>query len=170
MKARSLIALAWLMAALAPAGASAGGGDVRIEDERVIAELEVPASPDAVMKLVADPWKIAGLYGDGTTVTRVQDGDCDTLHYAIDSFIGAVNYNVLFCVHGSGARADLAEPLENMRAYEAIWKIEAKGSGTKIHYELLVVPAMKLPQRVIRSSTRRSVRKLFVRLEEELGG
>ncbi len=160
-----------LLALLVPPAALAGGPDVRVEGERVVADLVVSAAEADVRALVDDPWRIAALYdGENTTITRVASGDCDTLYYAVDSFIGEVTYNVRFCVGPSGARAVLAEPLEDMKAYEATWQVTATDAGTRIHYELHVVPAMKLPRRAIRGSTRRSVKKLFVRLAEELGG
>lgn len=159
-----------VLLAAAPVAAWAGGADVRIEGDRVVVDLEVSASFDATRAVVVDPWAIAGLYGDGTTVTRVEQGDCDTLRYEVGSIVGDVSYTVAFCVEADGARATLTDPPGDMKAYEAVWKVEAAGEGTRIHYELLVVPTMKLPRRVIRSSTKRSVKKLFVRLEQELGG
>ena len=170
MKIPALVFFASVLLGSVASSALADGGDVRIEGDRVVAELEVPAALEDVRKVVDDPWTISGFYGDGNNVTRVHDGDCDTLRYAIDSFIGTVTYNVLYCVDADGARSTLAEPLEDMRAYEAVWRVEASGTGSKIRYELLVVPTIKLPRRVVRSTSKRSVKKLFVRLEEELGG
>ncbi len=157
----------WLL--LFSAIALAGDSDVRFEGEVLHAELTTSASAATVLAVAQSPSEIARIDGGGTVVTLVKAGTCDRFHYAIPSFIGDVEYDVDFCKTADGSTATLVGE-GDMKQYRAAWRVETQGSSTRLQYELEVVPNLRLPKSVIRSSSKSSVKKLFRHLEEEFGG
>lgn len=142
---------------------------LRVEGDVVIVDVTVQAPLSAVRSLVQDPLEIARIDGGGTEITLVKDGACDELLYAVPSFVGRVEYVVSFCLDGDGSTATLLRS-EQMASYRASWKATDTGAGVLIHYEILAVPALKVPRRVAISVTKRQVRRLFEKMVVELEG
>ncbi len=127
------------------------------------------SAPAATVLAVAQsPTEIARIDGGGTVATLVKAGPCDRFHYAVPSFIGDVEYDVDFCRTADGSTATLVGD-GDMKHYRAAWRVEAQDGVTTLRYELEVTPAMRLPKAVVRSSSKRSVKKLFRNLQEEFG-
>lgn len=151
---------------LIAATALAGGPSVEFEGDVLRARLTTHAPAAVVLAVAQSPLEIARIDGGGTVATLVQSGPCDRYHYAVPSLIGDVEYDVEFCKTANGSTATLVGE-GDMKTYRAAWRVESEVGATILHYELEVVPALKLPRRLVRSSSERSVRKLFRHLEEE---
>lgn len=149
--------------------AQAGDAELRVQGETVIVDVTVQAPLETVQAIVMTPTEIARVDAGGTRITLLQDGPCDELLYDVPSFVGRIEYVVSFCVDADGSTATLLRS-EDMAEYKVTWRATDTGAGVHIHYEILAVPALKVPRRLSMAATKRSVRRMIGKIVEELEG
>jgi hypothetical protein len=142
---------------------------LRVDGERVVVDVTVQAPLSTVLPILQTPTEIARIDGGGTEITLIKEGPCDELQFGVPSFIGKIEYVVSFCKDATGSTANLLRS-EDMASYQAIWQATDTGAGVHIHYEILALPAMKVPRRLSLGATKRQVKKLFEKIVVEVEG
>jgi hypothetical protein len=161
--AACLAAMLWVRAA----AADDASPSVTAESGLITGRILVDRPLEEVRKTIGNPWEIARIDGGGVRVRLVASSDCDTLAYAVPTFLGPLRYTVRYCREAQGWSFELVES-EDLEHYEARWIALPKGDGTELRYELRIVPQMAVPRSLVEGASKRSVRKLLNRLRREL--
>lgn len=158
-----------LLAALWIATAAAGEPELTWRGDTLVVDVVVDAPLERVLPILTTPTEIARIDGGGTEITLLSQGPCDELNFKVPSFVGAIEYVVDFCRNAEGSVATLKRS-EDMAQYRAAWSARPTEGGVHIHYEILALPAMRVPKRLVLGATKRQVRRLFEKMVTELEG
>jgi len=141
------------------------------EDERVeVAEdgtvritREVPLPRSALLQVLVDPALASVLAPDVLSKERLTEGACPVYRVATKGIFRPFVYDFTSCTTDSGVTEELVAS-EDFLAFSSRWHLEDRPGGTRIRYELLVEPRLKVPGGLVRLSQRRSMRATMRRL------
>jgi hypothetical protein len=162
---RALLLLCSALLGALPAASASAAPSVHVEGYKVLGTVDLDAPPAEVLAVIRDPHEVNRISRDKTQVKSTAVGDCLQVDYLSPSFVGDVEYRARLCDTPDGSRALLAEPVQDMTEYEAVWRVVARDGGSRVDYELVAVPALALPRALVARATKGPVHKMLAALE-----
>jgi len=160
--------LPWMLTALVTSASEPAV--TQLDHHRVRGTIDVTASVERVRAVLADPRNIARIDDDGTTITmRGSDEDCELAHASVAHPIASIEYLVKVCPVPGGWRSTLVQS-DHLEVFESIWKVEARGSGAHLLYEIRTIPKIPVPQFIVDRQTRASVHALLLKMRTHFDG
>ncbi len=167
LPARGLAAL--VLAAALPTSAGADEIEVRIDDGHIIATTTVDASVEAARALLGDPVRLAQVEGRGAEVSSRPVDGCIVSRITAPSGLGQIEYTVRSCEVADGFVGSLVEA-EQLRSMDARWTFTEEDGRLRLTYDLVFVPRVAVPARLVAMLAKRGVRRLLVAVRDELAG
>ena len=139
------------------------------DDGTVSGTVAVAASPAQVVPWLRDAPSVARLDGGSTRVTAVSaEGGCQVYDYVSESILSDITYRVRQCPTADGLVSTLISS-PSFSAYVARWSVQPAGAGAALRYDILTEVTMMVPSSLVRSTTRRAVRRMLDKLVEHFG-
>jgi hypothetical protein len=155
---------AWL------AGMAVGGEAVEhVDEDGAVTMTEVvPASPESLRSVLADPLVARSLSTELVSLELLSQGSCATLRATVGSPWVPVSYTYERCPTATGFRERLLES-DTMNTYEVDWRLVPEGAGTRLSYTVRVDTKLPMPRSYLLSRTRASMRTAIERLLARAG-
>lgn len=132
--------------------------------------VETTAALERVRSVLADPGWVARVDGGKTKVdVRSKDGECLVADYVSPSALLEVTYQVRRCPTASGYEAKMLTS-NAFKDYRVAWDLVSTASGgTQLQYTIQLTTSLwGVPNSLVLSTTKKSVRKMLERVVEAL--
>ena len=131
--------------------------------------VEVSADVDAVRALIRDPVALARIVDGEVQVSTQDDGDCKRVTTTAPHPLMSVTYTTRSCPTETGVQDALVESSQ-LSTFQAEWKVEPLGAGSRITYQLDVRPKVPVPSFMVRRSARKGVVDSLVAVRDRFSG
>jgi hypothetical protein len=175
---RGALAVAGLLALCLAAPAHAGDRGKRkvqvwtkyADGEGVTAVAHVPASPETILKFIADGARAHKLAP--TTIkakSLAKDGKCEKIHLTVRGLMSPFEIDTRRCRTAKGFHETMVSS-EDFEAYDVEWTIQELGEGSLVSYRALNILSISVPQgMVVRESKKvmaKTMKNLIAALDE----
>lgn len=120
----------------------------------------VDAPADKVRALVGDPVEIARIDDRGATVDILNRASCTDLLTRSPTIVGPISYRSRVCPTATGWSNTLVSS-EDFEQFHEVWSVASEGRGTRLSYELTVVPKGPVPVMIVIQGTKNAVKGLL---------
>lgn len=149
--------------------------EVRVREERgtytVTARFEVPQAPGVVLAVLSDYEAIPRFMPDvrASKVLERSPGRIVVEQRAVSKFMmfSREVHLVLDVTETPGSLTFKDRSGRSFKSYDGAWRVEAKGDGTLVTYELAAEPAFDVPEFILKRLLRRDSVQLIGRLRTE---
>jgi len=136
------------------------------DDGWLVGHVDIAASPDAVWALVADPGQVAR-FDAGRETTSEPDGTCHKVTMTIRHPLASPTFHTRSCPDGERTVRQVLTG-GDMAAFDAEWRVEARGDGTRLHHRWKGEPASYAPQWIVHRMALKGATKLMAALRDHL--
>jgi len=161
-----------LLYAIAIAASTAVEPSVEVTPpDTVVGVISVQADPDAVRAQLKDPSWVARVDGGKTTVDVVStEGDCVVADFVSPSPLVTVEYRVRRCARDDGYETKMLTS-NAFEHYRVRWQVAPEGEGSRLTYTIQLTTSLwGVPNSLVTSSTRKSVKRMLGRVAAALDG
>lgn len=149
--------------------------EVSVREERgtytVTARFEVPQAPDIVLAVLSDYEQIPRFMPDVKTsrVLERAPGRLLVEQRAVSKFMmfSKEVHLILEVIEAAGSLQFTDRCGKSFKAYDGAWKVEPRGSGSLVIYELAAQPAFDVPEFILKRLLKRDSAQLINRLRTE---
>lgn len=156
-----------LIGSLFPLNSLAQDPVLETDNATVRGSIHVDAPAEHVRAFVGEPIQIARLDGRGATVDVLTRASCSDILTRSPTIIGQISYRSRVCPTGNGWSNTLLSS-EDLDQFHAVWSVEPEGSGSKLSYELTVVPKGPVPLMLVVQGSKSAVKGLLSSIRDVL--
>ncbi len=133
------------------------------------ATLELPASPDAVRRILADARDLTLRPPDVLSVEVTPRDTCQEIRGRTRGLFRPLTYRTLRCPTATGYRESLLE-VGDFKVYDAEWRIEPVEGGSCVTFRAAADPDLPVPRALVLENVKRSTVVVITALRDRLAG
>lgn len=158
------------LALLASARAAEPTPPVTDSADRVTTAVVVPAAPDAVRAVLADPTAACRLSADVLSARVVgADGPCALIAVTTRGLTSPLSYTTRRCPSADGYTETLVQT-DDFDQQDARWRLRAVPGGTEVTLQVRSQPRLPVPQRIINATVGSSAVQALKALVQRVTG
>lgn len=132
-------------------------------------EVVVSTPPEQVMERMKASASRAKAMASTAKITAEPAGDCELEHVFVANAIKDVRYDIRTCATDMKVHSTLVSS-DDFTDFVATWRFAPADGGTKITYDLTMVPSFYVPGFVIKAQAKKGVLEALQGIEKTFGG